>query len=48
MAQALSILPEIEDENLLVGINTADDAGVYKVSEDLALVYTVDLLTPVV
>jgi len=48
LAQALSILPEIEDENLLVGINTADDAGVYKVSEDLALVYTVDLLTPVV
>ncbi len=48
MARALSHLPEIKDENLLVGLNTADDAGVYKISEELALVYTVDLLAPVV
>jgi len=48
LVQALSILPEVQDEKLLVGINTADDAGVYRVNEDLALVYTVDLLTPVV
>jgi selenide,water dikinase len=32
----------------LVGTNTADDAGVYQVGPDLALVQTVDLLTPVV
>ncbi len=32
----------------MVGINTADDAGVYRLSNDLALVYTIDILTPVV
>lgn len=48
LAQALSVLPEIKDENLLVGLNTADDAGVYKLNEELALVYTIDILTPVV
>lgn len=36
------------DENVLIGIGTADDAGVYKVSEDLALIQTVDFFTPVV
>ncbi|MBS4015998.1 MAG: selenide, water dikinase SelD [Candidatus Latescibacteria bacterium] len=48
MAQALAFLPEIKDPNLLVGLNTADDAGVYKLTDDLALVYTVDVFTPVV
>lgn len=41
-------MPAIADPNLLVGLNTADDAGIYKISENLALVYTVDLLAPVV
>lgn len=41
-------MPAINDPNLIVGLNTADDAGVYKLSENLALVYTVDLLAPVV
>lgn len=36
------------DANLLVGLNTADDAGVYKISDELALVYTVDIMAPVV
>lgn len=36
------------DPNLLVGLNTADDAGIYKVSDDLALVYTVDVLAPMI
>jgi len=48
LAQALTVLPEIKDDNLLVGLNTADDAGVYKLSDELALVYTIDILTPVV
>ena len=48
MAQALAALPEIKDDNLLVGLSTADDAGVYKLNEELALVYTIDILTPVV
>jgi selenide,water dikinase len=46
--QALKDLPEIIDPNLLVGLNTADDAGVYKLTDDLALVYTVDVFAPVV
>lgn len=33
---------------MLVGINTADDAGVYKLTDDLALVYTVDVFAPIV
>lgn len=36
------------DQNVLVGTATADDAGVYKVSEELALIQTVDFFTPVV
>jgi selenide,water dikinase len=41
-------LPAPTDPNLLVGTNTADDAGVYRLSDDLALVQTVDFFTPVV
>ena len=33
---------------MLVGINTADDAGVYKLTDKLALVYTVDVFAPIV
>lgn len=36
------------DEHLIVGMERADDAGVYKISEDLALVQTVDFFTPIV
>jgi selenide, water dikinase len=36
------------DPNLLVGIETGDDAGVYRVADDLAIVQTVDYITPVV
>jgi selenide,water dikinase len=36
------------DSNVMVGLERADDAGVYKISEDLALVQTVDFFTPVV
>src|SRR5512136_2546496 len=39
-------MPQFPDPNLLVGINTADDAGVYKVSAEFALVYTIDALAP--
>jgi selenide,water dikinase len=48
LAQALSGLPEVKDANLLVGFNTADDAMVYKLNSELALVYTIDVLTPVI
>ena len=36
------------DNNVLVGLGTADDAGVYRVSDDLALIQTVDFFTPIV
>lgn len=39
---------EVEDANLIVGIDTYDDAGVYKLNEDQAIVQTVDFFTPVV
>ena len=41
-------LPPVTDLNVLVGYGTADDAGVYKVRDDLALVQTVDFFTPIV
>jgi selenide,water dikinase len=40
--------PDIAHPDLLVGINTRDDAGVFRVREDMALVQTVDFFTPVV
>jgi selenide,water dikinase len=36
------------DPNLLVGFETGDDAGVYRLTDDIALVQTVDYITPVV
>jgi selenide,water dikinase len=44
----LKRLPRPTDPNLLVGFDTNDDAGVYLLRDDLALVQTVDFLTPIV
>jgi len=41
-------LPLVTDPNLLTGIEHAEDAGVYKLSSELALVQTVDFFTPTV
>ncbi len=41
-------LPLVSDPNLLTGIEHAEDAGVYKLSPELALVQTVDFFTPTV
>jgi selenide, water dikinase len=41
-------LPPVTDPNVLVGHSTNDDAGVYRITRDLALVQTVDFFTPVV
>ena len=41
-------LPAFDDPNLLVGISTGDDAAVYRLDEDLALVQTVDFFPPIV
>ncbi len=47
LAQVLSRLPAQSKENVIVGFDTADDAGVFRLSDDLALVQTVDFFTPV-
>jgi selenide, water dikinase len=45
----LSELPKQPvDPNLIVGFDTADDAGVYRLRDDLALVQTLDFFTPIV
>ena len=41
-------MPRQDDANVLIGFDTADDAGVYKISPELALVQTVDFFTPIV
>ena len=46
--RVLSRVPRVVNENVLVGFDTADDAGVYRLTGDLALVQTVDFFTPIV
>jgi selenide, water dikinase len=41
-------LPKQIDPNVLIGFDTGDDAGVYQIAPDLALVQTVDFFTPIV
>ncbi len=48
MDRVLGALPRVTNENVLVGFDTADDAGVYKLTAELALVQTVDFFTPIV
>lgn len=39
-------MPKNEDPNLLVGFDTSDDAGVYKLNEEIAIINTADYITP--
>ncbi len=48
MAQVLCHLPKFSDENLIVGTETSDDAAVYKIDNDKAVILTLDFFTPVV
>lgn len=49
LSQVLRSLPQpAANPNLLVGLDTGDDAGVYKLSDDTAIVQTVDFFTPIV
>jgi selenide,water dikinase len=41
-------LPAVDEPRLLVGSNTADDAAVFKLTDDVALVMTIDFFTPIV
>ncbi len=47
LAQVLSKLPKQNSENVIVGFEHADDAGVFRLSDDMALVQTLDFFTPV-
>ena len=47
LAQLLGDIRVRQDENLLVGFDKSDDASVYKVSDELALVQTVDFFPPI-
>jgi selenide,water dikinase len=46
--RVLASIPRVANENVLVGFDTADDAGVYQLTAELALVQTVDFFTPIV
>jgi selenide,water dikinase len=48
LAAVLGKLPRQTDANLLVGFDTSDDAGIYRIAPNLALVQTVDFFTPLV
>ncbi len=48
LAEALSNLTQSSHPDLLVGFNKADDAGVFRISENQALVQTLDFFTPIV
>ena len=48
LAQVLCHLPKNDDMNLIVGIESSDDAAVYKINEELALIQTLDFFTPIV
>jgi cysteine desulfurase NifS/selenium donor protein len=48
LERVLKVLPGPTDPNVLVGAATADDAAVYRLRDDLAIVQTVDFFTPIV
>lgn len=49
LQQVIQSLPKSEpNPNLLVGLDTSDDAGVYRLNDEMALVQTVDFFTPIV
>lgn len=48
LSRVLSQLPKKEDENLLIGFEGSDDAAVYKLRDDLAIVQTLDFFPPMV
>ncbi|MFH1618013.1 MAG: selenide, water dikinase SelD [Candidatus Margulisiibacteriota bacterium] len=47
LRDALKDLPKMKHEKLLVDIETHDDAGVYQISDDIALILTTDFFSPI-
>ena len=48
LRQVVGALPDSNLQGLLVGLDKADDAAVYQLSDDRALVTTIDVITPIV
>lgn len=48
LTEILKDLPNVKDLDLLVGYDSSDDAAVYRVSDDVAVIETVDFFTPIV
>jgi selenium donor protein len=48
LSQVLGQLPAITDKNVLVGSANADDAGIYRITDDTAVVLTTDFFPPIV
>ncbi len=48
LSKILDKLPKMASENLIVGIETSDDAAVYKLTDEIAVIQTLDFFTPVV
>ena len=48
LENVLKRMPPTNDPNLIVGFETSDDAAVYRISDDLGIVQTVDFFTPIV
>lgn len=47
LGEILAKLPKVSHPNLMVGIETHDDAGVYRLNDETALIYTTDFFPPV-
>ena len=48
LSEVVGKLPKFQDEKLLVGVETSDDGAVYRISEDLAMIQTLDFFPPMV
>ena len=48
LREAVSNIPKFDDPNLLVGFDTSDDGAVYKLSDDIAIINTLDFFPPMV
>ena len=48
LVRCLAGVPQVRDDNLIIGSETFDDAGAYRIDDGMALVQTVDIFTPIV
>lgn len=48
LSKILGNLPKMNDKNLIVGVETSDDAAVYKLNDETAIIQTLDFFTPIV